>query len=128
MQVATLVLYCHNIGGIFSINILAPILVILFTVLLCQGVRESTAINAIMTLTKVGMFFIFSFFLCILHLLCSLDLWITKCFCCLLPTESQASDYIFFSIVLDLHFWNSTLAHDFVLRQNTKSSLNLLGI
>ena len=49
------------LGGIFSINILAPILVILFTVLLCQGVRESAAINAIMTLTKVGLFIYFFF-------------------------------------------------------------------
>jgi APA family basic amino acid/polyamine antiporter len=41
------------LGGVFSINILAPILLILFTVLLCQGVRESSTINAIMTVTKV---------------------------------------------------------------------------
>jgi APA family basic amino acid/polyamine antiporter len=41
------------LGGVFSINILAPILLTLFTVLLCQGVRESSTINAVMTVTKV---------------------------------------------------------------------------
>ncbi|URD86758.1 Amino acid permease [Musa troglodytarum] len=40
-------------GGIVSINILAPILLILLTVILCYGVKESSAANSFMTATKV---------------------------------------------------------------------------
>lgn len=39
--------------GVFSINILAPILLVLLTVVLCQGVGESSAVNSAMTMTKV---------------------------------------------------------------------------
>ncbi|KAK9120898.1 hypothetical protein Syun_018515 [Stephania yunnanensis] len=40
-------------GGAISINILAPILLLLFTVLLCWGVEESSALNSFMTVIKV---------------------------------------------------------------------------
>ncbi|KAK8482411.1 hypothetical protein V6N13_022149 [Hibiscus sabdariffa] len=40
-------------GGTFSINILAPILLALLTIILCQGVKESSAVNSFMTATKV---------------------------------------------------------------------------
>lgn len=40
-------------GGIISINILAPIFLILLTMILCCGVKESAAVNSIMTATKV---------------------------------------------------------------------------
>ncbi|CAL9154765.1 unnamed protein product [Musa hybrid cultivar] len=40
-------------GGIVSINILAPILLILLTLILCYGVKESSAVNSFMTATKV---------------------------------------------------------------------------
>ncbi|KAJ8512547.1 hypothetical protein OPV22_002981 [Ensete ventricosum] len=40
-------------GGVVSINILAPILLILLTVILCYGVKESSAANSFMTATKV---------------------------------------------------------------------------
>ncbi|KAJ6804569.1 cationic amino acid transporter 9, chloroplastic [Iris pallida] len=40
-------------GGVVSINILAPILLILLTVILCYGVKESSAVNSFMTATKV---------------------------------------------------------------------------
>ncbi|WCJ22994.1 cationic amino acid transporter 9 [Euphorbia peplus] len=39
--------------GTFSINILAPILLALLTVILCWGVGESSIVNAFMTVTKV---------------------------------------------------------------------------
>lgn len=40
-------------GGFLSFNILAPILLALLTLVLCQGVRESSAVNSVMTATKV---------------------------------------------------------------------------
>ncbi|KAK8639789.1 hypothetical protein V6N13_138158 [Hibiscus sabdariffa] len=40
-------------GGTLSINILAPILLALLTIILCQGVKESSAVNSLMTSTKV---------------------------------------------------------------------------
>uniref|UniRef100_A0A0C9S7P7 TSA: Wollemia nobilis Ref_Wollemi_Transcript_7899_1996 transcribed RNA sequence n=1 Tax=Wollemia nobilis TaxID=56998 RepID=A0A0C9S7P7_9CONI len=40
-------------GGYLSINLLAPVLLALLTLILCQGVRESSAVNAIMTILKV---------------------------------------------------------------------------
>ncbi|KAG2331024.1 hypothetical protein Bca52824_002204 [Brassica carinata] len=40
-------------GGFLSLNILAPILLALLTLVLCQGVRESSAVNSVMTATKV---------------------------------------------------------------------------
>lgn len=39
--------------GALSINILAPILLVLLTVVLCRGVGESSILNSIMTVTKV---------------------------------------------------------------------------
>ncbi|KAI3765622.1 hypothetical protein L2E82_15661 [Cichorium intybus] len=42
-----------DIFGFLSINILAPILLLLLTIILCRGVRESTLVNTIMTITKV---------------------------------------------------------------------------
>lgn len=43
----------QEIGGVFSINILAPILLMLLTLILCLGVKESSAVNSFMTVTKV---------------------------------------------------------------------------
>ncbi|MCL7036300.1 hypothetical protein MKW94_017621, partial [Papaver nudicaule] len=40
-------------GGVVSINLLAPILLVLLTIILCQGVKESSAVNSFMTATKV---------------------------------------------------------------------------
>ncbi|PKU59851.1 cationic amino acid transporter 9, chloroplastic isoform X1 [Dendrobium catenatum] len=40
-------------GGVLSINILAPILLLILTVILCYGVKESSAVNSYMTLLKV---------------------------------------------------------------------------
>jgi APA family basic amino acid/polyamine antiporter len=40
-------------GGVVSINILAPILLILLTAILCYGVKESSAVNTFMTTLKV---------------------------------------------------------------------------
>ncbi|XP_020247110.1 cationic amino acid transporter 9, chloroplastic [Asparagus officinalis] len=40
-------------GGVVSINILVPILLTLLTVILCYGVKESSAVNSFMTATKV---------------------------------------------------------------------------
>ncbi|XP_065859176.1 cationic amino acid transporter 9, chloroplastic-like [Euphorbia lathyris] len=40
-------------GGTLSINILAPILLALLTVILCWGVGESSIVNSIMTVTKI---------------------------------------------------------------------------
>jgi basic amino acid/polyamine antiporter, APA family len=42
-----------DIGNVLSINALAPILLILLTIILCLGVRESSAVNSFMTVTKV---------------------------------------------------------------------------
>ncbi|KAM7277169.1 hypothetical protein ACFE04_019035 [Oxalis oulophora] len=39
--------------GVLSVNLLAPILLALLTVILCWGVGESSAVNAFMTATKV---------------------------------------------------------------------------
>ncbi|OAY49399.1 cationic amino acid transporter 9, chloroplastic [Manihot esculenta] len=41
------------LGGTLSINILAPILLALLTVILCWGVGESSMLNSLMTVTKV---------------------------------------------------------------------------
>ncbi|XP_021834652.1 cationic amino acid transporter 9, chloroplastic [Prunus avium] len=41
------------LGGAISINVLAPILLVLLTVILCRGVGESAAVNSFMTATKV---------------------------------------------------------------------------
>ena len=43
----------ENIGDVLSINLLAPILLMLLTVILCWGVEESSAVNSFMTVTKV---------------------------------------------------------------------------
>ncbi|KAG2652792.1 cationic amino acid transporter 9, chloroplastic-like [Panicum virgatum] len=40
-------------GGVISINILAPILLILLTAILCYGVKESSAVNTFMTTLKI---------------------------------------------------------------------------
>ncbi|KAI3681269.1 hypothetical protein L6452_36059 [Arctium lappa] len=42
-----------DIFGFLSINILAPILLVLLTIILCRGVGESSLLNTIMTITKV---------------------------------------------------------------------------
>lgn len=41
------------LGGALSINLLAPILLALLTIILCWGVGESSIANAIMTTAKV---------------------------------------------------------------------------
>ncbi|KAE9592189.1 hypothetical protein Lal_00013033 [Lupinus albus] len=43
----------ENIGGVLSINVLAPILLMLLTLILCRGVEESSVVNSLMTITKV---------------------------------------------------------------------------
>ncbi|ESW11617.1 hypothetical protein PHAVU_008G045400 [Phaseolus vulgaris] len=43
----------ESIGDVLSINILAPTLLMLITFVLCQGVRESSVVNCIMTVTKI---------------------------------------------------------------------------
>ncbi|KAK6143044.1 hypothetical protein DH2020_023392 [Rehmannia glutinosa] len=43
----------EEVFGALSINILAPILLVLLTVVLCRGVGESSILNSIMTVTKV---------------------------------------------------------------------------
>ncbi|GAU16473.1 hypothetical protein TSUD_167050 [Trifolium subterraneum] len=43
----------QDIGGVLSINILAPILLMLLTLVLCLGVKESSVVNFFMTVTKV---------------------------------------------------------------------------
>lgn len=40
--------------GALSFNILAPILLVLLTVILCRGVGESSILNSLMTVTKVN--------------------------------------------------------------------------
>lgn len=40
-------------GGYLSINLLAPLLLVLLTFILCQGVRESSTVNSAMTILKV---------------------------------------------------------------------------
>lgn len=39
--------------GVFSINVLAPILLFILTAVLCWGVGESSIVNSVMTVTKV---------------------------------------------------------------------------
>ncbi|XP_021755249.1 cationic amino acid transporter 9, chloroplastic-like [Chenopodium quinoa] len=39
--------------GVFSINVLAPILLFILTIVLCWGVGESSIVNSFMTVTKV---------------------------------------------------------------------------
>lgn len=41
------------LGGTLSINVLAPILLALLTIVLCRGVGESSALNSFMTVLKV---------------------------------------------------------------------------
>lgn len=41
------------LGGVLSINVTAPILLSIITLVLCQGVRESATVNSVMTITKV---------------------------------------------------------------------------
>lgn len=41
-------------GGFLSVNVLAPILLIVLTLVLCQGVRESAIVNAVMTVLKIA--------------------------------------------------------------------------
>lgn len=41
------------LAGALSINILAPILLLLLTVILCRGIGESSALNSFMTATKI---------------------------------------------------------------------------
>ncbi|KAG8391540.1 hypothetical protein BUALT_Bualt01G0198300 [Buddleja alternifolia] len=43
----------EEVLGALSINILAPIILVLLTLVLCRGVGESSLLNAIMTVTKV---------------------------------------------------------------------------
>nr|CAC39065.1 putative protein [Oryza sativa] len=40
-------------GGVVSVNILAPILLIILTTILCYGVKESSAVNTFMTTLKI---------------------------------------------------------------------------
>mgnify|MGYP004712597759 CR=1 FL=1 len=43
----------QDISGVLSINVLAPILLVLLTIVLCWGVGESSIVNSVMTVTKV---------------------------------------------------------------------------
>ncbi|PIA50336.1 hypothetical protein AQUCO_01300821v1, partial [Aquilegia coerulea] len=43
----------HFLGGVLSINILAPILLAFLTIILCQGVGTSSAVNSVMTGIKI---------------------------------------------------------------------------
>ncbi|KAL0464576.1 UNVERIFIED_CONTAM: Cationic amino acid transporter 9, chloroplastic [Sesamum latifolium] len=43
----------EEVLGALSINILAPIILVLLTVVLCRGVGESSILNSIMTVTKI---------------------------------------------------------------------------
>ena len=49
-------------GGVVSINLLAPIILVILTVVLCWGVGESAMVNSLMTVTKVT-----SLYLILLH-------------------------------------------------------------
>lgn len=40
-------------GGWLSINLLAPVMLVILTIILCQGVRESATLNSVMTVFKV---------------------------------------------------------------------------
>lgn len=50
------------LGGALSINLLAPIILAVLTLILSQGVKESSTLNSIMTTTKVGVDCVLSFF------------------------------------------------------------------
>ncbi|KAI4356659.1 hypothetical protein L6164_000664 [Bauhinia variegata] len=43
----------EDIGGVLSINILAPVLLVILTLILCCGVGESSLLNSFMTVLKV---------------------------------------------------------------------------
>uniref|UniRef100_K7MUP3 Cationic amino acid transporter C-terminal domain-containing protein n=1 Tax=Glycine max TaxID=3847 RepID=K7MUP3_SOYBN len=43
----------EDIGDVLSINVLAPILLVLLTFILCRGVQESSVVNSLMTVTKI---------------------------------------------------------------------------
>ncbi|KAL3833069.1 hypothetical protein ACJIZ3_007805 [Penstemon smallii] len=43
----------EEVLGVLSINVLAPIILVLLTLVLCRGVGESSILNSIMTVTKV---------------------------------------------------------------------------
>ncbi|CAA6656614.1 unnamed protein product [Spirodela intermedia] len=49
-------------GGVVSINLLAPILLLILTAILCRGVGESSMVNSLMTTTKVVIVIIVIFF------------------------------------------------------------------
>ncbi|XP_047081819.1 cationic amino acid transporter 9, chloroplastic-like [Lolium rigidum] len=40
-------------GGVVSVNLLAPILLVILTVILCRGVKESSTVNTFMTTLKI---------------------------------------------------------------------------
>lgn len=46
-------------GGVVSINILPPIILTVITLILCRGVKESSALNTFMTLLKVYIHLLF---------------------------------------------------------------------
>lgn len=48
----------QDISGVLSINVLAPILLVLLTIVLCWGVGESSIVNSVMTVTKVAIVFV----------------------------------------------------------------------
>jgi amino acid transporter len=48
-------------GGLVSINVVAPLLLVGITIILCQGVKESSVVNDVMTVTKVRIFFRLSY-------------------------------------------------------------------
>ncbi|KAK7340477.1 hypothetical protein VNO77_21181 [Canavalia gladiata] len=43
----------QNLGDVLSINLLAPVLLVLLTLILCRGVQESSVVNSFMTVTKI---------------------------------------------------------------------------
>lgn len=49
----------HYLGGAISLNLLAPILLALLTIILCRGVGESSVVNSFMTATKVTVRFFY---------------------------------------------------------------------
>ncbi|KAG0589145.1 hypothetical protein M758_2G248900 [Ceratodon purpureus] len=40
-------------GGVVSINVVAPLLLVGLTIILCQGIKESSVVNDVMTVTKI---------------------------------------------------------------------------
>ncbi|KAL3516874.1 hypothetical protein ACH5RR_023776 [Cinchona calisaya] len=48
----------EDISGVLSINVLAPVLLVLLTIVLCWGVGESSIVNCVMTVTKVVIVFV----------------------------------------------------------------------